>query len=83
MSIGTVNSSIASPREIFLEAFKQKAVSIVLLHNHPSGDASPSRQDIELTGRVKQAGEFLGISLVDHIIIGDNTYVSLKEQNFM
>lgn len=83
LSIGTVNSSIASPREIFLEAFKQKAVSIVLLHNHPSGDASPSRQDIELTGRVKQAGEFLGISLVDHIIIGDNTYVSLKEQNFM
>ncbi len=83
LSIGTVNSSIASPREIFLEAFKQKAVSILLLHNHPSGDATPSRQDIELTGRVKQSGELLGVSLVDHIIIGDNTYVSLKEKNLM
>ncbi len=83
LSIGTVNSSIASPREIFLEAFKQKAVSILLLHNHPSGDATPSRQDVELTGRVKRSGELLGISLVDHIIIGDNTYVSLKEQNLM
>lgn len=83
LSIGTVNKSIASPREIFLEAFKQKAVSILMLHNHPSGDATPSRQDIELTGKIKQSGELLGITLVDHIIIGDNTYVSLKEKNLI
>ena len=83
MSIGTVNSSLASPREIFVEAFRQKAVSILMLHNHPSGDATPSRQDIELTGRVKTSGELLGITLVDHIIIGDNTYVSLKERNLI
>lgn len=83
LSIGTVNSSIASPREIFLEAFKLKAVSILLLHNHPSGDATPSRQDVELTGRIKESGEILGVNLVDHIIIGDNTYVSLKEKNLM
>lgn len=83
LSIGTVNSSIASPREIFLEAFKLKAVSILLLHNHPSGDATPSRQDIELTGRIKELGKLLEVNLVDHIIIGDNTYVSLKEKNLM
>lgn len=83
LSIGTVNASLASPREIFLEAFKQKAVSILILHNHPSGDATPSRQDVELTERVKKSGELLGVTLVDHIIIGDNTYVSLKEENLM
>lgn len=83
LSIGTVNASLASPREIFLEAFKQKAVSILMLHNHPSGDATPSRQDIELTGRIKESGELLGITLVDHIIIGDNTYVSLKERELI
>ncbi len=83
LSIGTVNASLASPREIFLEAFKQKAVRILMLHNHPSGDATPSRQDIDLTERIKNAGELLGITLVDHIIIGDNIYVSLKEKNLM
>lgn len=83
LSMGTVNASLASPREIFLEAFKQKAVSILMLHNHPSGDATPSRQDIELTGRIKKSGELLGITLVDHIIIGDNTYVSLKERELI
>lgn len=83
LSIGTVNASLASPREIFLEAFKQKAVRILMLHNHPSGDATPSRQDIDLTERIKNAGELLGITLVDHIIIGDNTYVSLKEKKLM
>ena len=83
LSMGTVNASLASPREIFLEAFKQKAVSILMLHNHPSGDATPSRQDIELTNRIKKSGELLGVALVDHIIIGDNTYVSLKEKELI
>ncbi len=83
ISIGTVNASLASPREIFLEALKSKAVSIILLHNHPSGDPSPSQNDISITRRVKELGEFLGITLVDHIIIGDNSYVSLNEENLV
>lgn len=80
---GTVNMSIVSPREIFVNAVKCKAVSVVLLHNHPSGDPTPSRQDIEATLRVRQAGELIGISLVDHIIIGDNKYVSLKHEGVL
>ena len=80
---GTVNMSIVSPREIFVNAVKYKAVSIALLHNHPSGDPTPSRQDIEATYRVKEAGELIGISLIDHIIIGDNRYVSLKCEGFL
>ena len=80
ISIGTVNASVVTPRELFIEALKAQAVSIVILHNHPSGDASASRQDIEVTARIKKAGEILGIYLVDHIIIGDNTYTSLKQE---
>lgn len=80
---GTVNSSIASPREIFLEALRYQAVSIVLLHNHPSGDATPSRDDILTTRRIRGAGELIGIALVDHIIIGDHSYISLKEQGVL
>lgn len=83
ISKGTVNSSIASPREIFLEALKAKAVSIVLIHNHPSGDSTPSREDITITRRIKEAGELLGIYLIDHIIIGDNNYTSFKEKRLL
>lgn len=83
ISVGTVNLSLASPREVFMEALKQKAVSIILLHNHPSGDPSPSQNDIQVTRKMRQAGELLGVTLVDHIIIGDNTYVSLNEENLM
>lgn len=79
ISMGTVNSSLASPREVFIEALKQRAVSIILLHNHPSGDPTPSQNDILVTQKMKSAGELLGITLVDHIIIGDNSYVSLNE----
>ena len=77
---GTVNASIASPREIFLEALRYQAVSLILVHNHPSGDPEPSLEDIQLTRRVREAGEILGIGLLDHIIIGDSSYVSLKER---
>lgn len=80
---GTVNMSVVSPREIFVNAVKYKAVSIALLHNHPSGDPTPSRQDIDSTHRVKAAGELIGISLIDHIIIGDNRYVSLKREGLL
>lgn len=79
VSVGTVNSSLISPSEIFYEACRNKAVSIVLMHNHPSGDSHPSRQDIEVTKQIAAAGSILGIHLIDHIIIGDNNYTSLNE----
>lgn len=83
LSVGTVNSSLVTPREVFAEALKYNAVSVVLLHNHPSGDSTPSRNDIAVTQRIVQAGQILGIHVIDHIIIGDNTYTSLKEKEYM
>lgn len=83
ISLGTVSASLASPREIFIEALKHKAVNIILLHNHPSGDPTPSKNDIQVTLKVKEIGRMLEINLVDHIIIGDNSYVSLNEENLM
>lgn len=83
ISQGTVDCSLVSPREIFMTALRRRAVSVILLHNHPSGDPTPSRDDILLTGRVKEAGELLGITLADHIIIGDGTAVSLKEEQLL
>ena len=83
LSVGTVNASLISAREIFLEALKCQAVYIILIHNHPSGDPHPSREDILLTKRVWEAGELIGISLLDHIMIGDRSYVSLREENLM
>ena len=83
MTVGTVNGALISPREIFIRALQRQAVRIVLLHNHPSGDPSPSREDISATKQVKRAGELLGISLTDHIIIGDLCYCSLKEMGLL
>lgn len=80
---GTVNASLASPREIFLEALKVHAVNLVLVHNHPSGDPTPSREDLRITERVRRAGELLEIHLLDHIIIGDNRYSSLREKGIL
>ena len=80
---GTVNASIVSPREIFLEALSARAVQIILLHNHPSGDARPSREDLDTTRRIQEAGELLGIHLTDHIIIGEHAYVSFQEKNYL
>ena len=77
---GTVNSSLANPREIFLSAVSYHAVGILLVHNHPSGDCTPSQADVDFTQRVKEAGELLGIPLLDHIIIGDCKYLSFREQ---
>ena len=79
LSKGTVKASLVSPREMFREAMKAGAVYVILLHNHPSGDPTPSSQDISTTKRVKTTGEILDIPLLDHIIIGDHKYVSLKE----
>lgn len=83
LSKGTVNASLVSPREIFVEALRYQAVSVMLIHNHPSGDPTPSKEDILVTRRVKEAGNLIGISLIDHIIIGDNRYVSLKERGIL
>jgi DNA repair protein RadC len=80
ISEGTVNTSIMPTREIFVQALKHEAVNIILLHNHPSGDPTPSAEDIRVTKRIKEAAALVGITLMDHIIIGDNKYASLKEQ---
>ena len=80
ISKGTVNASLATPREIYIEALKYRGTSIILLHNHPSGDPAPSSDDCLFTKRVEEAGKLIGISLLDHIIIGDSSYVSLKER---
>lgn len=80
---GTVNASMASTREIFIEALRYHAVHLALVHNHPSGDPSPSREDISLTHQVSEAGELLGIGLLDHVIIGDNSYFSFKERGIL
>ena len=83
LSKGTVNSSVLSTREIFIEALKYHAVHILLLHNHPSGDPTPSRQDIEITRQILEASRLMNIPLLDHIIIGDNTFTSLKEKGYL
>lgn len=83
ISKGTATGSMISPREIFLEALQHRAVGIILVHNHPSGDPAPSREDVLLTQRVFEAGELIGIRLMDHVIIGDHTYTSMREENIL
>jgi DNA repair protein RadC len=82
ISHGNANSSIVGVREIFQKALLANAVSIIVMHNHPSGDPSPSREDIEVTKRIAEAGKIIGIELLDHIIVGDN-YCSLKEKGYL
>ena len=82
ISVGTVNTTLVSPREIYLEALRKNAVSVILLHNHPSGDPIPSKEDIMITERVREAGMIIGIELLDHIIIGDNCFGSLRDKGF-
>jgi len=82
LTIGSLDSSVVHPREIFKEAIKRSAASIICLHNHPSGDPTPSKEDISITQILRQAGEVVGISLLDHVIIGDGKYISLKEQRY-
>jgi DNA repair protein RadC len=81
--IGNLNTSVIHPREIFQIAFNEGSAALILLHNHPSGDAWPSIDDIEITRQLVEAGEILGIEVLDHIIIGEKRYVSLKEQGFI
>lgn len=83
LSHGNVNSSIVSVREMFQKALLANAVSIIVMHNHPSGDPSPSREDIQVTKRMVEAGNLLGVQVIDHIIIGRPGYSSLKEKGYL
>ncbi|SFA38813.1 DNA replication and repair protein RadC [Parageobacillus thermantarcticus] len=81
--IGSLNASIVHPREVFKEAIKRSAASIICVHNHPSGDPTPSREDIDVTKRLAECGRIIGIELLDHLIIGDQKFVSLKEKGYV
>ncbi|MBO6239989.1 MAG: DNA repair protein RadC [Butyrivibrio sp.] len=83
LSIGTVNSASVSPRDLFIHALKTGASSIVLLHNHPSGDPTPSRADVELTNKISESGNMLDVRLLDHIIIGNQSYYSFNEKGLL
>jgi DNA repair protein RadC len=79
VSVGTVGSSLVHPREVFKNAIRRNATAVILVHNHPSGDSTPSTEDVSVTRRVLLAGRILGIEVVDHIVIGDKNYTSLRE----
>jgi len=81
VSIGSLDTSIVHPREVFKEAVSSCAASVIFAHNHPSGDPEPSKEDIELTKRLAKAGEIMGIDVLDHIIVCDRSYLSLKAKN--
>ena len=83
LSVGTSTGSMVSVREIFKEALDNRAASIVHLHNHPSGNPSPSREDMKVTRNVAEAGKIVGIELLDHIVIGDNSYFSFKQMQYI
>ena len=80
ISLGTVNQSLFSPRELFLRALSYHAVHVILVHNHPSGEAVPSPDDLEITRKAFEAGDLIGITLLDHIIVGDQCYTSLRSE---
>lgn len=81
--IGTLNSSVVHPREIFREAVRRSSASVIVAHNHPSGDPTPSPEDINVTKRLVKAGKIMGIEVLDHLVIGDNKFVSLKEKGYL
>lgn len=83
LSIGSLNSSVVHPREIYSEAIRKSSSSIIVCHNHPSGDPTPSNEDISITKRLQEVGKLVGIDLLDHLIIGDGNYISLKEKGII
>ncbi len=83
VSVGNLNTTIVHPREIFKIPIKRSAASVILIHNHPSGDPEPSQEDRNITARLCEAGDLLGIKVLDHIVIGDSRFVSFKERQFM
>ena len=78
-----MNQSIVHPREVFVPAVKESAAAIILVHNHPTGDPAPSSEDIAITRRLREAGDIMGIKVLDHIIIGDGEYVSFVERGLL
>jgi len=83
VSVGTLNSSTVHPRELFRNAIRRSAASLILVHNHPSGDPAPSREDLDITRRLIEAGKIIGIEILDHIIIGDNRFISFKAKELI
>ena len=83
LSIGSLNASIVHPREVFRAAIKCSSASLICVHNHPSGDPTPSPEDLQLTARLVEAGELVGIDVLDHLILGDGRFISLKEKGYM
>ena len=83
ISVGSLNQSIVHPREVFKTACLSSAAAIMLIHNHPSGDPTPSREDLDITARLRQAGELMGVRVLDHIIIGRDAYVSLADRGLL
>lgn len=83
VSTGTLNGAAVHPREVYKRALMTNAAAIAIAHNHPSGSTEPSNEDINITGRLKECGEILGIELLDHIIVGDNKYLSFKEKGLV
>lgn len=81
VSIGTLNSSLVHPREVFKQAIKRSASTMILAHNHPSGVCEPSEQDVQITQRLKEVGQIIGIEVIDHLIIGEDKYYSFRENN--
>ncbi|EGK14770.1 DNA repair protein RadC [Desmospora sp. 8437] len=81
--VGSLNSSVVHPREVFREAIRRSSAGVICVHNHPSGDPTPSREDIHVTERLVEAGQIVGIELLDHIIIGDHRYYSMKEKGII
>ena len=78
-SIGSLNTSLVHPREVFKPAILANAFEIILVHNHPSGDPTPSKEDVDITKRMSRAGDILGIQVLDHIILGENSHISMRE----
>ena len=83
VSEGSLNQSIVHPREVFCQAVRESAAAVILVHNHPTGDPTPSREDLEITRRLREAGELMGIKVLDHIIIGDGIFLSFVSQGLM
>jgi len=83
ISVGTLNSSLIHPREVFNPAIKASANSVILVHNHPSGDSSPSKEDEKVTKVVSDAGKILGIEVLDHVVIGNNDFFSFKKEGLI
>jgi DNA repair protein RadC len=83
ISIGTLDSSLVHPREVYRVVVREGAACWIAVHNHPSGDPTPSPEDIAITKRLKDAGELLGVPLIDHLILGDGNYTSLRERGYL